>query len=938
MENMRHCIAFIILTLTAFISACGGGGGGNSQTTTTTQYTLGGTISGLENSINTSINGSPFIININGSFTFPLRLNKDEEYTANISTQPSDQICSISNNTGTVKETNVTDINITCVRSTFSISGTINATQLITVDNDINDSSANTNASNNITGNAQIINNLAAVHGFVSAAPTGRSGDRFQFTADDSDYFQANLQAGQVIKLQTIDTLSTGIFSGELTLFLLDSNANIVAQDTAGDEFQEISVPANGLYFILVSATSGATKYVLQLNSTNTLALTKKQSVNIVPNEIIVKYKQKSLMATQQKTNPQPLLSHHKKTRPALARITSYEMTLNQFSKTAVPEFLTELAATNKETYEKIMTLREIKRLNKQDDIEYAEPNYWYQAQRIPNDQHYHFQWHYPLINLPQAWDITTGTPATGQVIIAVIDTGIFLNHVDFIGKLVPGYDFISSTFNSNDGNGIDSDPDDSGDDETGNNSWHGTHVAGTVAANSNNSIGVSGISWGAKIMPIRAIGTQGASSYDIMQSMRFAAGLENDSNTVPAQIADVINMSLGGFGYSQSMQTVIDNVNAAGVIIIAAAGNDNSSDLFYPASYDGVISVSATDIENNKASYSNFGSKIDVAAPGGDISSDTDNDGQVDGILSTLVSGQEHGRSSTYAFFQGTSMASPHVAGIAALMRAVYPALTPEEFKNALIAGALTNEAGDAGRDDIFGYGIIDALKAVQEAQRIENGGTPPAPPALITSTPDSLVLGSQSDAILTLANESITVASITGFSDDANWLSITENTVDNSTKLGTYNISVNRSGLAEATYTANITFNLSTGNTLEIAVSMVVGNISDFGNIGSAYILLINSANNSLQEIETTVDIGNGVYTYSFTNVPAGRYTVAGGSDIDNDLLLCQLGENCGGYPLFSALENIIISNDDVTGIDFTIDILYKTGETNSISRLKH
>ncbi len=934
MANMRHCIVFIILTLTAFITACSDGG---ESTQTTMQYTLGGTISGLENSINTSINGSPFIININGSFIFPLRLNKDEEYTASISIQPSDQVCNISNNTGIVKEANITDINITCVRDKFTISGSINATQLIAIDSDINDPGAIANISNNVISSAQIINNLAAIHGFVSATPTGRAGDRFQFIADDSDYYQANLQAGQTIKLQTINISTSGIFQGELTLFLLDSNANIVAQNTAGEEFQQVNVPTNGLYFILVSATSGTTKYYLKLESTNVLALTTKQSINIVPNEIIIKYKQKNQVATKQKKNSKLFLSHHEKSRAALARITSHEMALNQFSKTKVPEFLTELATINKASYEKIMTLREIKRLNKQDDIEYAEPNYLYQAQRIPNDQHYYLQWHYPLINLPQAWDLTTGTPSTGQVIVAIIDTGIFLDHVDFSGKLVPGYDFISSTFNSNDGDGIDNNPDDSGDDEAGNNSWHGTHVAGTVAANSNNSIGISGVSWDAKIMPIRALGTQGASSYDIMQSMRFAAGLNNDSNTVPAQIADVINMSLGGFGYSQSMQNVINNVNAAGVIIIAAAGNDNSSDLFYPASYDGIISVSATDIENNKANYSNFGSKIDVAAPGGNVSSDINQDGQVDGILSTLVSGNDINRSSTYAFFQGTSMASPHVAGVAALMRAVYPALTPEEFKNALIAGALTNEAGDVGRDNIYGYGIIDAFKAVKEAQRIENGGTPPAPPALITSTPDSLIMSSQSDATLTLTNESITTASITNFSDDANWLNITENSVDSITKLGTYNITINRTGLADATYTANITFNLSTGKTLGVAISMVVGNISDFGNIGSAYILLINSSNNNLQEVVTPVDVGNGIYTYRFINIPAGSYTIAGGSDIDNDLLLCQLGENCGGYPQFDALENINISNDDIINLDFSIDILSKANTTGSISRFK-
>ncbi|VAW57110.1 hypothetical protein MNBD_GAMMA07-137 [hydrothermal vent metagenome] len=920
--------------LSILITACSDG---NKSPPPVTRFSIGGTVTGIKTSINTIINDIPYIINQNASFTFPINLENGAQYTASISKQPSGLLCNIENATGAIKKADITDVNITCVRNSFSISGIISATEHMVVDSDINDPNAVANISNNVTSSAQLINNLASVHGFVSADPTGRSGDRFQFKSDDSDYYQVNLLAGQVIDLQTMDISNNSIFKGDLSLILLDSHSKIMAQATQGEEFQQITVPTNGLYFILVSASNGATKYRLKLNSTNVLHTPTGQSAHFIANEIIIKFKKNVPNRVLSKHHAHLTLSHHDKSRATLAHTTSHDISQKIFNDVSVPEYLSELAATNNETYEKILTLREIKRLNKLDHIEYAEPNYWHQAQRIPNDQHYHFQWHYPLINLPEAWDITTGEPNNGQIIVAVIDTGIYINHVDFVGKLVDGYDFISSTFNANDGDGIDNDPDDPGDDTSGNSSWHGTHVAGIIAANSNNSVGVSGISWGAKIMPIRAIGTLGASSFDIMESLRFAAGLSNASNTVPAQIADVINMSLGGFGFSQSMQNLINQVNDAGIIIIAASGNDNSSELFYPASYDGVISVSATDIENNKASYSNFGSKIDVAAPGGQISNDINQDGQGDGVLSTLVSGEieedEDNRASSYAFFQGTSMASPHVAGVVALMRAVYPELTPAEFKNALISGALTNDAGEVGRDNIFGYGIINALKAVKEAQRIENGGTPPEPPALIISTPASLIMGTQNNATLTLNNESSTEASVTNISIDSTWLNVTEKTVDDITKLGIYDITIDRNNLGDANYDSTITFNLSTGNVLTINVSMVVGNISNIGDIGNAYILLLKTKNNALADIIFPVDVGNGNYTYSFNNVPKGSYNIAGGSDIDNDLLLCQLGENCGGYPTFNTLEDIIISNEDLIDIDFTLNILSKINITNSV-----
>ncbi|HED36438.1 MAG TPA: peptidase S8 [Gammaproteobacteria bacterium] len=934
MRNFPLYLGLYLLTLLASCTGTTGednnAGGSNTDNST---FTLGGSISGINGAIQLSTNGVTLTTSINGSFSFPANFTNGSNYNVQVQ-PPTNHTCNITNGSGIVAGTNITDIAVTCTLNLSSISGNITSTVLTVVDSDINDPGARANVSNNLTTSAQVINNLSTVQGFASAVGTGRTGDRFANVADNNDYYLANLQQSQTITLQSVDFSGADTFQGDLDLFLLDAAGTMIAQGSPGTEFKNVTVPADGTYFILITAASGISKYTLRLNSANVLALTTNlssgQSVDFVPNELIVKFRQNLSFSAFTAANSHLTLSHHDRSRASLARMTAEAASQKLFGTAsstttrATPVFLDELKRINVKSYEKILTLREIKRLNARADIEYAEPNYIYHAQRVPDDNFYNLQWHYPAINLPQAWDITTGTPSSGDVIVAIIDTGVFLAHSDLAGKLTPGYDFISDATNANDGDGIDSNPDDPGDGSTnGSSSWHGTHVAGTVAANSNNSTGVAGVSWGAKLMPLRVLGAQGGSTFDIAQAMRYASGLSNDSNTLPAQKADIINMSLGGPGATQAMQNAVNAARAAGVIVIAAAGNDSSSTLFYPASYDGVVSVSATDFAGNLAPYSNFGSRIDVAAPGGDQSANLNNDNFGDGILSTLVDDSSGTRTSSFVFYQGTSMASPHIAGVAALMRAVYPGLTPAEFDNALISGALTNEAGASGRDDIFGYGIIDALKAVQEAQRLANGGTAPPPPALISATPSSLVLGLLSNAQLTISNQSVTAASISSFSDNANWLSVAENTVD-ANKLGTYDITIDRTGLSDSIYNATITFNLSTGSTLTVQVSMLVGNVSTTGDIGTAYILLIDTTDSRVINTTSPVDLGGGNYTYRFNSVPNGTYQIIGGSDIDNDLIVCQTGENCGGFPVVNALQDILVLSADVTNLDFNIDIV--------------
>ncbi|MHC4452868.1 MAG: S8 family serine peptidase, partial [Planctomycetota bacterium] len=373
-------------------------------------------------------------------------------------------------------------------------------------------------------------------------------------------------------------------------------------------------------------------------------------------------------------------------------------------------------------------------------DVGAADLNHLRRATATPNDELYVSQWHYPLINLPQAWDVTTGTSDT---LVAVIDTGVVRGHPDLEGSLPTeegnGYDFISSASSANDLDGIDPDWNDEGNpsDAILASSFHGTHVTGTIAAATNNQEGVAGINWNAQIMPLRVLGRGGAgSAFDIQQAVLYAAGLPNDSNTLPDRRADIMNLSLGGSGSSQAEQQIYTMARDAGVIIVAAAGNESSPVPSYPAAYDGVVSVSAVGPTKELAPYSNFGNSVDVAAPGGDMSEDLDGDGQLDGVLSTL-SQDFFLFPYIYDYYQGTSMASPHVAGVASLMKGLNPDLTPAGFDALLVSGELTDDLGASGRDDRYGHGLINAIKAVTAG-----GGPGPVDPELVV-TPRALNFG---------------------------------------------------------------------------------------------------------------------------------------------------------------------------------------------------
>jgi serine protease len=369
-----------------------------------------------------------------------------------------------------------------------------------------------------------------------------------------------------------------------------------------------------------------------------------------------------------------------------------------------------------------------IAEITKDPRVEYAEIDYMLQPLATANDTSYSSQWHYfestGGINLPAAWDSSTGAGVT----VAVLDTG-YRPHTDLVGNIVGGYDMISSATVGNDGGGRDSDARDPGDavsaNECGythsarNSSWHGTHVAGTVAAVTNNNKGVAGVAYNAKVVPVRVLGKCGGSTSDIADGIVWASGGSVSGVPSNSNPAKVINLSLGGQGScSQTTQNAINTARSNGSIIVIASGNSNANvSGFNPGNCSGIISVAATNRQGGRAYYSNYGALIDVAAPGGAQQSANDSDG----VLSTLNSGSNTPSSDNYRYSQGTSMAAPHVAGVAALMASVKPSISPDEAESILKSTSRSFPATCSQ----CGSGIIDAEAAVAAA----DGGTTQPP-----------------------------------------------------------------------------------------------------------------------------------------------------------------------------------------------------------------
>jgi serine protease len=363
------------------------------------------------------------------------------------------------------------------------------------------------------------------------------------------------------------------------------------------------------------------------------------------------------------------------------------------------------------------VTVAELKRLAVEiaagdPNIEYAEPDLVMQAFMTPNDPLYGQQWHYANtavgISLPSAWDIATGVGTR----IAVLDSG-FRPHADLAGNIVGGYDFITSLAKSVDGDGRDANAQDPGNSCGGAMNWHGTHVAGTLGAVTNNNVGVAGVAFGAQIVPVRVLGCGGGDTSDIADAIVWASGGTVSGVPANANPARVLNLSLGAQGAGSCGSTFQNAINSAlsrnSVVVISAGNGSVDASSTPPGNCAGVITVAATDAAGGRADYSNFGSTVEIAAPGGDISPTVTN-----GVLSTYNDGVGGTPGfDNFAWGEGTSMAAPHAAGVASLILSAKSSLTPANVLSIMQVTSKSFPAACVG----CGPGLLDSAAAVAMA-----------------------------------------------------------------------------------------------------------------------------------------------------------------------------------------------------------------------------
>lgn len=807
----------------------------------------------------------------------------------------------------------------------FVLAGTIRPDALNRVDTDTNDPESPTQRNNQLS-TAQSVLAPAIIGGFVAAE---WSENRFGLAADEWDFYAADLREGQAIILDFPDAPALdNIFPPDLDLYLFAGNGDLVDSSLGWSPIEFLTAPYSGPFFIGVRAYYGASNYTLRLDAQAVSGLdsvaTLRLSDDFVPGELIILPESSQEFSTGALSADKAFAAVPGLQRQAggegREQLWRLESGFEELALAALnvpqPDFAPLFQWTTEQA-QRHATLIAAKRLRQQSSIAAVAPNYRIHTQQVlPNDPLQGLQWHHQAIALPEAWAVTTGHNERREVIIAVVDTGVFLDHTDLQGQLLPGYDFISNPATARDGDGIDPNPDDPGDsDQLGRSSWHGTHVAGIAAARSNNAIGIAGVSWGARIMPIRTLGTGGGTVYDTLQGIRFAAGLPNDSGRLPARPADIINLSLGGGRRSDVEAALFQTIRERGIFVVAASGNENSA-VSFPAAYASVLAVGATDANSRRAPYSNFGERLDLVAPGGDMRVDLTGDGYGDGILSLVADDSSGVRRPAYRFMQGTSMATPVVSGVIALARALDPTIDPDWFSLALASGQLTDDLGPTGWDPETGWGQINAQRTLN-AVRARLDGEPL--PAALSVTPQSLEFGTTiSEIALTVRAVGTQALGVEAITTGVDWLQISAVSVDNA-GIGTYRASVQRERLTPGDWNATMQIRGTNGQILSVPVRLrVVPATLTQDTVGRIYVLLVDEAGETLEERGVNSD--QGVYRYRFEQVPPGEYHIVAGSDMNDDLMICDAGEACGAYPTLALFETITVDRN-LLNLDFTI-----------------
>jgi serine protease len=810
------------------------------------------------------------------------------------------------------------------------LGGTISIESGTRVDSDTaDDSRVNEAVSNDSFSTAQLVPSTGILGGYLSAT-SGIYPDSgefiFEYFADEQDTFRADLAAGSTI---TVQVFRDSDFLAPSISLSVDQSGASDSDSGAGDTALMVTAPAEGPAEIsLRTAGGGPFRYVLSVSTTG---VTNFQSSyysqpEFVPDEAIVVMSP----GEQGRLDPQGVAG-------ALSAASAKSLGQGAWLVRREPVSVVASQSLSASAAMRQQTLRWIADLKAEPGVQVAEPNYIYRAQADRDLSS--LQWNLPLISLPLAWQ---ASPQLGNDVgVAVMDTGLFTStpqtygewHLDLDANVVPFnstriLDYVSADLDIdpqfNDPLGYDNNPADPGDGKPQSSNFHGTHVAGIVAA-LKDLAGVDGVAPAATLWPVRVLGRDGAGTLDdLVAAMNWAA----DNPDI-----DVINLSLGGVGPSTVLEAAINRADSNGKLVVAAAGNQGTDELTYPAAFERVIGVGAVDAGKVRASYSNFGGSVDLVAPGGDATRDANLDGNADLVISTwgVDDGGDFIRS--YAGLQGTSMAAPHVAGVYALMKGANPeGVTPGQFRAWMVSGVLTENVGNSTE---YGAGLINALKSVDAAL---DGSVS----TIVLSSPSAIEFdrarfNSELDFTVYPEGESVVVDNV---AFDSTLISLDPALSAGNSLPSSVAVSVLEENVVDGqSYATTIQIDYSAGGetgTLKVPVSIDLRELADERDAGRHYVLLV-SPDESRETIEQrVVTARDGSYSFSFDDIEPGEYFLVAGTDMDNNGFICESGEACAEYPVNGLPEKIVVGEERVTGVTLSTSFRRPTIASMGLPRI--
>ena len=841
-------------------------------------------------------------------------------------------------------------ITVTDIKDTWTIGGTLLSNPYTLIDGDVPDIVYYPPVPNNDINSAQLVLNPTDV--------IGRVGDNVEevivldddgFCVEDPD----NLGYCLTEEVSNVDPEDWYSFSGAPNLLLTLTVEGLIYEDsgsfyccetdsmdidlliynedgtladftytsTSSSTYQQVVIPSSGNYYAVVKSNIGTSKYVLTLGSNIFGVSSLRNPENQFAENRFISYipfgKDFDIDSYVQPTFDSSLndlnskLVESKSFLPQGLRVIDFDID-NEFKNIFGENYMTDAGNLSQVKYLKHWKLlqhfkKQYPKLNLELDFK--------EKAHLTKDPAWPFQWGLAQIGLDSV--LSTIGSDVKDVAVAVLDSGspeVGSTAWNTSAFLTGGFDFVPFT-NAGDGDGYDSDPTDS---EAASDS-HGTHVATTISA-LNDGANING--FGIWSVPMRVLGRDGTGyRSDIVQGLLYAAGLPNASNTVyqGGVPIKVINMSLGSTGGScgTTYQNAINDVYDRGITVVSSSGNEAQEApgfYGYPASCNNVISVAATDYLKNRAYYSTYNDQVDIAAPGGDLTADLSADGYADGILAFDTN-------EDLSFLQGTSMASPHAAGAIAVLYALVPTLQPFQIDGLLADGHLTDDVGEEGKDDEFGYGALNLQKAVNRI--ISDEGLDFTYATVDRST---FNMGVDVDNfefnVSKVGDGELSIVSID--SDISSAFNITSSNTD-AEGFGTYTVSLDRSQVPDGLYQSTITVAFSNDNSVVISISFQVGADRERISIPTVYLQLLDEFGES--QIAGRLSMEDGGVGFYVDGIAPGNYYWRFSTIIDSFIM--DPAEFFNYYPdLSDANEYFVLGENDIENAAVTLRVNKTTG----------